>query len=186
MLRPAVAATNCAKALETAGLDIADRAPVDGKTTDTAMHGMTGPQSARPGEGRQRRPETSAIAGTGQGWEFETRERRPGCTAQISPGQCPASPPMRGSGIPETPENKSRGRGILDRPVKPDDDSSLKLVGRKSENVFRQFTGPVGAICGVYHRARIRATRWLLRPTVCWLGNAPNPAPMSADKDFAS
>jgi hypothetical protein len=35
----------------------------------------------------------------------------------------------RECGDPETPENKSRGRGILDRPVKPDDDSSLKLVG---------------------------------------------------------
>jgi hypothetical protein len=26
--------------------------------------------------------------------------------------------------IPEAPENESRGRGVLDRPVKPDDDSS--------------------------------------------------------------
>src|SRR3984893_19153982 len=36
-----------------------------------------------------------------------------------------SSPRKRGSSIPETPMMESRGRGVLDRPVKPDDDSSL-------------------------------------------------------------
>src|SRR6202171_5709812 len=35
-----------------------------------------------------------------------------------------SSPRKRGSSIPEAAENKSRSRGVLDRPVKPDDDSS--------------------------------------------------------------
>jgi hypothetical protein len=36
------------------------------------------------------------------------------------------------SSIPETLMKKSRGRGVLDRPVKPDDDSSLSAVAQRA------------------------------------------------------
>src|SRR5712664_3893381 len=56
MLRPAVAATNCARAGKATGLDIDDGAPVDGRKPDTAMQGVTDPPKC-PGGGR---PSTTA------------------------------------------------------------------------------------------------------------------------------
>src|ERR1700736_3209884 len=56
MLRPAVAATNCAKVWETSGLGIGDGAPVDGRKPDTAMQGVTDPPKCPGG----RRPSTTA------------------------------------------------------------------------------------------------------------------------------
>jgi hypothetical protein len=45
---------------------------------------------------------------------------------------------MTGSGgrssIPETPMMESRGRNILDRPVKPDDDSFAGLARRVNDS----------------------------------------------------
>jgi hypothetical protein len=43
-----------------------------------------------------------------------------------------------------------------------------EACGRNSGSVLVQFTEPVGAIRGVYHRARIRATRWPLRFPALW------------------
>jgi hypothetical protein len=40
-----------------------------------------------------------------------------------------------------------------------------ELVGRNSAAYSALSCMPVGAICGVYHRARIRAIRWLLHAT---------------------
>src|ERR1700730_9936138 len=56
MLRPAVAATNCAKVWETSGLGIGDGAPVDGRKPDMAMQGVTDPPKCPGG----RRPSTTA------------------------------------------------------------------------------------------------------------------------------
>jgi hypothetical protein len=85
------------------------------KQLDTAMHVMTGPPKCPAG----RRPSTTARA-RGQGWEFGRRGAQTWVRCANLPGAM--------SSIPETPENKSRGRGVLDRPVKPDDESSLRSL----------------------------------------------------------
>ena len=43
----------------------------------------------------------------------------------LHPLACSSSPRRRGSSIPETPENNPSRRGVLDRPVKPGDDSGI-------------------------------------------------------------
>src|SRR5260370_6644524 len=47
------------------------------------------------------------------------------------------------SSIPETPENKSSGRGVLDRPVKQDDDRSF-VEKRNDETIHRRHRPPHG------------------------------------------
>jgi hypothetical protein len=66
---------------------------------------------------------------------------------------------MTGSGgrtsIPETPENESRNRGVLDRPVKPDDDR-LGCLKIESANTNPRRPGlepgPIAADAGVKPR----------------------------------
>src|SRR6202011_2312986 len=57
-------------------------------------------------------------------------------------------PAKAGSSIPEAAENKSRGRGVLDRPVKPDDDSSFCETTKQSivtvVPTMNCFAEPVG------------------------------------------
>src|SRR5882762_5725728 len=87
MLRPAVAATNCAKAGKTTGSDMGDRAPVDARKPERA-------QSARAGGGRQRRPENSVITGPGTGLSRrgpDARSARPGALRNIRKRACCAS-----------------------------------------------------------------------------------------------
>jgi hypothetical protein len=57
-------------------------------------------------------------------------------------------PAKAGSSIPEAAENKSRGRGVLDRPVRPDDDSSFCETTKQSivtvVPTMNCFAEPVG------------------------------------------
>jgi hypothetical protein len=63
-----------------------------------------------------------------------------------------------------------KSRGVLDRPVKPDDDNSLWKSGfvRRSstseggsDEPTHSFVARDGLLRGACHRARVRATRWL-------------------------
>jgi len=77
MLRPAVAATNCAKALETAGLNIADRTPVDGKTTG---YGHARHDRSPKVPGREKAVNDGPSGG--RGGTLGRAERGSGCAAQ--------------------------------------------------------------------------------------------------------
>jgi len=57
-----------------------------------------------------------------------------------------SSPGLTGRpSIPPEPENKSRGRGVLDRPVKPDDDNFL-WSGRAILSVALRTQGPITVV----------------------------------------
>jgi hypothetical protein len=47
----------------------------------------------------------------------------------------PSSPAKAGDPVFQRPENKSRSRGVLDRPIKPDDDSSLLGSEAKKQSI---------------------------------------------------
>jgi hypothetical protein len=64
------------------------------------------------------------------------------------------------SSIPEAPENKPKGRGILDRPVKPDDDNSLwksdlsAVAQRAKAEATKQSIHVVPAKAGTHNHRR--------------------------------
>src|SRR6266403_206814 len=50
---------------------------------------------------------------------------------ESAPHSHPSSPGLTGRpSIPETPENNREARGVLDRPVKPDDDNRISGRGK--------------------------------------------------------
>src|ERR1700686_5533215 len=61
MLRPAVAAANCARAEKRSGLDIGRRLPVAGRTLKRSCLARPVPQGAQAGGDRQRDAENSVI-----------------------------------------------------------------------------------------------------------------------------
>jgi len=81
---------------------------------------------------------------------------------------------------------KPRGRGVLDRPVKPGDDSgvsgyTINSSLRAKQSIVRQSKYEL-LRRGACHRARIRATRWLLAMAISEL---PQQRIAAGDLDLA-